>query len=249
MIVYGIRKFGRCDDLGPEAGGDIHVATKFFHIWFVPLVPTGSFLVLAEEGNGFRGISLPMSGKSVFAAYFRTAMVALAITGVVLFPFGLILTAIAVGAFIGSYKMLKPSAERRAQLMSMITAPAPAAQPQRALPPAMREPPPAGPNLVLQPQYDFNALRTLVERSGGQPVAPPPNAYTRWWTGTTAITLFAQAGAPTVLVFEGSDAEPWKQTVASSIGYVAASDVQRMRHSQNPAEAQFGHAAGTVLRV
>jgi hypothetical protein len=113
----------------------------------------------------------------------------------------------------------------------------------------MREPPPAGPNLVLMPNYDFNALRALVERSGGQPVAPPPNAYTRWWTGSTAITLFAQQGAPTVLVFEGSDAEPWKQTVASTLGYVAASDVHRMRHSQNPAEAQFGHAAAAVLRV
>jgi hypothetical protein len=248
VIVYGIRKYGRCDDLGAEAGGDIHVATKFFHIWFIPLVPTSSFLVLGEEGDGFRGISIPMSGKSVFAAYFRTGMVVLAITGIALFPVGLILTAIAIGAFIGSYKMFGPSAERRAQLMSMITAPA---QPRQmpVAPPVVREPPPAGPNLVLMPQYDFNALKALVERSGGQPVAPPPNAYTRWWTGTTAITLFAQAGSPTVLVFEGADAEPWKQTVASTLGYVAASDVHRMRHSQNPAEAQWAHAAGAVLRV
>ncbi|MGZ3475369.1 MAG: hypothetical protein ACXWUG_14580, partial [Polyangiales bacterium] len=100
MIVFGLRKFGRCDDLE----GDIHVATKFFHIWFIPLIPTESFLVLAEEDKGFRGIKLPMSGKSVFAAYFRTSMVALAITGVVLFPFGLVLTAIAIASFIFSYK-------------------------------------------------------------------------------------------------------------------------------------------------
>src|SRR5690349_1813187 len=71
IIFFGTRRYGAVDHL--ETGA--RVETMFFHMWFVPLVPTKSYLVVADGGRSFRGVELPMSGKSVLAAYLRTACV------------------------------------------------------------------------------------------------------------------------------------------------------------------------------
>lgn len=69
MIVFGTRMYGQVDRM-PEG----YVATQFFHIWFIPLFPIKSMLVTEDTGgDGVRGISLGWSGKSILAAYFRTA--------------------------------------------------------------------------------------------------------------------------------------------------------------------------------
>jgi hypothetical protein len=73
MIVWGTGLYGKVD----RVPGLFHVATKFFHIWYVPLIPTQSWIVIAgtEKGNRWRGVELGLSGKSVLAAYFRLALV------------------------------------------------------------------------------------------------------------------------------------------------------------------------------
>lgn len=68
MIIYGTRMFGRVDTVP----GVCYVATRFFHIWFIPLIPLSSMLVLDDSTpDSTMGLSIPMSGKSVLAAYFR----------------------------------------------------------------------------------------------------------------------------------------------------------------------------------
>ena len=85
MTVLGTRLFGGTDTVP----GLFHVATKFFHINFLPLVPLSSYLVLKRRGtfthqlgwgnNAFQGIEIPMSGKSVALGYIR----ALATIGII----------------------------------------------------------------------------------------------------------------------------------------------------------------------
>jgi hypothetical protein len=81
MIVWGTRLFGGVD----KVPGICHVATKFFHVWYVPLVPTQSFVVIAgsETGKGWRGIPIDMNGKSVLAGYLRAATIVAAIISVI----------------------------------------------------------------------------------------------------------------------------------------------------------------------
>ena len=63
MIVYGTRLYGYCDEI--EGVG--HVATKFAHIWFLPLIPLSGFFVF--DGDDDRGVEIPMRGKSVPVSY------------------------------------------------------------------------------------------------------------------------------------------------------------------------------------
>ena len=67
IIIWGSKLFGKTDEV-PEL---FHVATKFGHLWYIPLIPLGSHLVLEESDEGWRGLELPMSGKSVRLATFR----------------------------------------------------------------------------------------------------------------------------------------------------------------------------------
>lgn len=67
LIVYGHRMYGRIE----ECAGSF-IGTQFVHIWFLPLIPTGSSLVLGTNPDGsFRGIPIGMSGRSVLAGYMR----------------------------------------------------------------------------------------------------------------------------------------------------------------------------------
>lgn len=68
MIIYGQRNYGHTDEI--EGLG--YVSTRFVHIWFLPLVPFGSIFVVGEDGDGLRGIKVPLSFKSVFSVWTRT---------------------------------------------------------------------------------------------------------------------------------------------------------------------------------
>lgn len=72
MIVFGTGLYGSVD----KVPGLCRVATKFVHVWYVPLFPTESWIVFAgsEKGNAWRGIRIALSGKSVLMAYFRAAL-------------------------------------------------------------------------------------------------------------------------------------------------------------------------------
>jgi len=48
-----------------------HVATKFFHVNFMPLFPSSSYVVIDFLGQGNRCIEIPLSCKSIFIAWLR----------------------------------------------------------------------------------------------------------------------------------------------------------------------------------
>src|SRR5262245_22763382 len=68
IVFYGTQMYGKVDKV-PMLG---HVATSFFYLQFVPLIPLGSYLVL-EDGQGSIGVGF--SFKSLLVAWLRTALV------------------------------------------------------------------------------------------------------------------------------------------------------------------------------
>jgi hypothetical protein len=66
VIIYGVRPYGTVDVHGGE-----YAETSFFHIWFVPLVPTSSHWITGKTADGSTGYSIDMYGKSVLAGYSR----------------------------------------------------------------------------------------------------------------------------------------------------------------------------------
>ncbi len=66
VIIYGVRPYGTVDAYGGE-----HAETSFFHIWFVPLIPTGSRWITGRTPDGSTGYTIDMLGKSVVAGYLR----------------------------------------------------------------------------------------------------------------------------------------------------------------------------------
>lgn len=64
LIVWGQRTYGKVDGHREQ-----YAATRFFHVWFLPLIPLGSVWML---GDGGRGHAMRLSGKSIVAAYLRT---------------------------------------------------------------------------------------------------------------------------------------------------------------------------------
>jgi hypothetical protein len=79
VVIWGQRMYGRVDRF---AGS--HIATRFFHIYWLPLIPLSSWLVLEEHAEGrFTGLQLPLALRSIALAWLRVAsIVALCMMGV-----------------------------------------------------------------------------------------------------------------------------------------------------------------------
>ena len=69
FFVFGSRLMGKVD----EVPGMFHVATKFGHINFLPLIPMQSYIVIAQNGGNFRGMPISLSGRSILFAWGRVA--------------------------------------------------------------------------------------------------------------------------------------------------------------------------------
>lgn len=127
MIVFGTRLFGKVDDVP----GAFHVATRFFHVSFFPLIPMGSWIVLeSSKESGFMssswsGVQLPsLSWSSIGMAWLRTlsiygavglAIVALASAddgGPKKIAIASFLALLCLGALFYSYKITKMTPER-----------------------------------------------------------------------------------------------------------------------------------------
>jgi hypothetical protein len=80
VIITGTRPYGTCDVV-PEL---FYVATWFFHVNYVPLVPTQSNLVFGKQGDNYRVVRIPLSVKSIALAWIRTASFAGAIVCAIL---------------------------------------------------------------------------------------------------------------------------------------------------------------------
>lgn len=66
IVIYGTRFYGQVDS---HAGQ--RQLTKFFHIYYVPLVPVGTLWVTRDLDRGYNGHAVQMSGRSVLAGYAR----------------------------------------------------------------------------------------------------------------------------------------------------------------------------------
>ena len=70
IFIWGTNRYGRTD----EVPALFHVTTRFGHLWYVPLIPLGSFLLIEgntdAEGNP-RGIEIPFSFKSFLLGWLR----------------------------------------------------------------------------------------------------------------------------------------------------------------------------------
>jgi hypothetical protein len=74
-IVWGTRMMGKVDAV-PGVG---HVATKFFYLQYVPLIPVETYLVFQEVGEEIHGVRIPFSPKSIFIAWLRAGCVVAAL--------------------------------------------------------------------------------------------------------------------------------------------------------------------------
>lgn len=73
IVIWGQRMYGRVDRMGGS-----HVATRFFHLYYVPLIPLSSWLVLEEKDEGqFLGLQVPLQLRSVAMAWMRVASILL----------------------------------------------------------------------------------------------------------------------------------------------------------------------------
>lgn len=66
MIIWGTRMYGWVD--GIEGQG--MVATRFFHLMFVPLIPLGTVFMVDDD----RGAPISLSWKSILVAYLRAGI-------------------------------------------------------------------------------------------------------------------------------------------------------------------------------
>lgn len=76
FVVFGTRPYGRIDDHDGE-----HQVTRFGHLWYVPIIPLGSYWVMGEAG-----IETPLRVKSMLAGYGRVT--APAVAGLILVGVG-----------------------------------------------------------------------------------------------------------------------------------------------------------------
>lgn len=131
FVVYGHSYFGRVDDVHHEGQLLFYVVTKFYHLYYFPLMPASSHLVIAgsETGDGFRGVDIPLSGKSVLIAWVRACALVAALVCIFAFfaasgshagydrmSWGTLLVG-TVLAYLGSRKLAPPSEGRRQELL------------------------------------------------------------------------------------------------------------------------------------
>ena len=71
IVVYGTRLYGRIHTVP----GLFYLATNFFHLFWVPVLPLGTHIVVEEAKDGWRGVPFGLKGKSVLAGYLRGPLI------------------------------------------------------------------------------------------------------------------------------------------------------------------------------
>src|SRR5437763_16584065 len=79
IIIYGSALYGRVD----RVPGHFHIATRFAHVYYVPLIPIRSYAVLSESGPTFQGVRIGLNLRSVLMAWLRTALLLTAVIATV----------------------------------------------------------------------------------------------------------------------------------------------------------------------
>lgn len=120
MLIFGKRLYGKVLACGPS-----HVATWFFHLWFIPLIPLGSVIVLEKlDGDRLRLLPTRLHWASLGLAYFRAWSVFFLLHG--LFNLGdpengayygaAVAIAAVVGIVVSFFVLGRTSADTRARL-------------------------------------------------------------------------------------------------------------------------------------
>lgn len=99
-LHFGTKLMGKVDEV-PRMG---YVSTQFFHVNYLPIIPTGTYFVLEESGDNFRGVTLPLSFKSILVAWLRAILFIAFIVAVFVAIFAAAdqKTARAIGAGVGA---------------------------------------------------------------------------------------------------------------------------------------------------
>ena len=115
VIIYGSHEYGKVDEHAGE-----YAVTRFFHLWWLPLFPTGSTWIAGRTSEGAYGHGIKLHGKSVLAGYLRVwgPLVALGNAIAVLETPGLghaiaTLVSIALVAWTWSWRSLRTERARR----------------------------------------------------------------------------------------------------------------------------------------
>jgi hypothetical protein len=66
ILIWGSTFYGKTD----EVPGLYYVTTRFGHLWYLPLIPLGSYLILAGSDDK-QGVEIPFSGKSMLLGWGR----------------------------------------------------------------------------------------------------------------------------------------------------------------------------------
>ncbi len=67
VIVYGTRFYGKV-----RACGRSFLGTQFVHLYYLPLIPIGTHLILEQNANGtYKSMKTAFSVRSILAAYLR----------------------------------------------------------------------------------------------------------------------------------------------------------------------------------
>jgi len=73
VIIFGQRLCGRVD----QVPGACYVATRFFHVYYIPLIPLSSWVIVegSESDKGFRGQQIGLSGKSIVYGWLQAFLI------------------------------------------------------------------------------------------------------------------------------------------------------------------------------
>ena len=84
MIIYGHNLYGRVNDVVVDGRPLCYVVTRFYHVYFLPILPVSSHIVLSgsEDGETFKGVPIPLSGSSICVAWLRTFCLFLILFGI-----------------------------------------------------------------------------------------------------------------------------------------------------------------------
>ena len=111
IVIYGTRFYGEVDNHGGQ-----RQLTKFFHIYWVPLVPVGTLWVTRDLEDGYGGHAVAMSGRSVVAGYARVWGPVAAIGAIAAGSVGGFIAAgalVALSAWTWSWRSIRGARERR----------------------------------------------------------------------------------------------------------------------------------------
>lgn len=129
MLIFGTKFFGQVETIDDH----IHIATRFHHLLFIPLIYQGSFIVLDEN----QALRVPINLKSIAFACLRLSLVAVIIYATLVLMMMLSYSPIELDAWIAaacsaaviilsfvavyySFQFGKASEQKKSQLLEML---------------------------------------------------------------------------------------------------------------------------------